>query len=78
MDAALEPTEPLPPHKAKWLALENEKWHKQLETDIAMLIHNTEKQLDLVEVFCSPTSQLTKSAQGADLKAERWTKEEER
>ena len=38
-----------------------------------MLIHNNEKQVDLVEVFCSPTSRLTQTAQGAKLKAERWT-----
>ena len=41
-----------------------------------MLVHNKEKHMDLVEVFCSPNSQLTTSAQGAGLKAERWTKED--
>ena len=38
-----------------------------------MLIHNKDRQVDLVEVFCSPTSRLTQTAQGAKLKAERWT-----
>ena len=41
-----------------------------------MLVHNKDKHMDLLEVFCEPTSQLTTSAQGAGLKAERWTKED--
>ena len=41
-----------------------------------MLVHNKDKHMDLIEVFCEPTSQLTTSAQGAGLKAERWTKED--
>ena len=49
---------------------------QKLRTDIAMLVHNKDKHMDLVEVFCEPTSQLTTSAQGAGLKAERWTKED--
>ena len=73
-DVAPEPTEPLPPHKGRWLVKENDKWHKELRTDIAMLIHNKDKHMDLVEVFCSPTSQLTNTAQGANLKSERWTR----
>ena len=52
------------------------KWHKQLKTDIAMLAHNAEERPDILEVFCSPTSQLTRSAQGANLKAERWAEED--
>ena len=74
--AAPEPTEPLPPSKGKWLAQENERWHKELRTDIAMLVHNKEEHMDLLEVFCEPTSQLTTSARGAGLKAERWSKED--
>ena len=41
-----------------------------------MLVHNKDKHMDLLEVFCEPTSQLTTSAKGAGLKAERWTKED--
>ena len=52
------------------------KWHTELRTDIAMLIHNNDKQVDLVEVVCSPTSRLTQTAQGATLKAEQWTKDD--
>ena len=60
----------------QWLVKENERWRKELRTDIAMLVHNKDKHMDLVEVFCEPTSQLTTSAQGAGLNAERWTKED--
>ena len=41
-----------------------------------MLVHNKDKHMDLLEVFCEQTSQLTTSARGAGLKAERWTKED--
>ena len=41
-----------------------------------MLLDNRKKNLDLVEVFCSPTSQLTTTAQNANLKAERWTRQD--
>merc|ERR1711994_606699 len=34
------------------------------------------KRMDLLEVLCAPTSQLTTSARDAGLKAERWTKED--
>ena len=66
----------LSPAKGRWLAKENEKWHKELKTDIAMLLKDGKEQTDLVEVFCSPTSTLTKTAQSHGLKAERWTKED--
>ena len=59
-EPAPELTKPLPPHLLKWLTKENEKWHRQLKTDIAMLIHSEDKQTDLVEVFCEPTSPLAK------------------
>ena len=72
-DTAPEPTIPLPPSKARWIAKENDNWHKDLLTDIAMLIRSHGNNLDLVEVFCSQTSQLTRIAQDANLKAERWT-----
>ena len=39
------------------------------------MLHGKE-QTDLVEVLCSPTSTLTKTAQSHGLKAERWTKED--
>ena len=55
-DSAPELTKPLPPHLSKWLIKENEKWHKELKTDLAMLLQNDDKQTDLVEVFCEPTS----------------------
>ena len=71
---ALEPLTPLPPTKARWIIKENENWQKELQTDIAMLLNSPKKNLDLVEVFCSPTSQLTKSAQNANLDVERWTR----
>ena len=48
---------------------------KNLKTDIAMLLQDGKEQIHLVEVFCSPTSTMTKTAQSAGLKAERWTKE---
>ena len=41
-----------------------------------MLLKDGKDQMDLVEVFCSPTSSLTKAAQSHGLKAERWTKED--
>ena len=41
-----------------------------------MLLKDGKEQTDLVEVFCSPTSTLTKTAQSHGLKAERWTKED--
>ena len=44
-----------------------------VKTDIAMLLHSEDKQTDLVEVFCEPTSQMTKSADNAKLKVQRWT-----
>ena len=66
----------LSPAKGRWLAKDNEKWHKELKTDIAMLLKDGKDQMDLVEVFCSPTSNLTKAAQSHGLKAERWTKED--
>ena len=72
-DTDPEPTIPLPPSKARWIANENDNWHKDLRTDIAMLMRSHNKNLDLVEAFCSPTSQLTKTPQDANLKAERWT-----
>ena len=59
-EPALELNKRLPPHTLKWLTKENEKWHRQLKTDIAMLIHSEDKQTDLVEVFCEPTSPLAK------------------
>ena len=62
--------------KGRWLAKENEKWHKELRTDIAMLLKDGKEQTDLVEVVCSPTSTLTKTAQSHGLKAERLTKED--
>ena len=74
-DTAPEPTQPLPPSNAKWLAKEHDHWHKELKTDLAMLIHN-DNTMDLIEVFCSPNSRLTQTAQDANLKAERWAIEE--
>ena len=41
-----------------------------------MLIHNPEEQLDLLEVFCSPSSTMTQTANNSGLKAERWTIDE--
>ena len=41
-----------------------------------MLLKGGKEHIDLVEVFCSPTSTMTKTAQNAGLKAERWTKED--
>ena len=38
-----------------------------------MLIHNKDEQLDLLEVFCSPSSTMTQTANNSGLKAERWT-----
>ena len=64
---ALEPTIPLP-SKARWVAKENGTWHTELRIDLAMLINSPDKNLDFVEVFCSPTSQLTKTAQDAHLR----------
>ena len=75
-NTALEPTEPLPPAKGRWLANENLQWHNELKSDIAMLISNEDEQLDLLEVFCSPTSTMTQTANNSGLKAERWTKED--
>ena len=72
-EPAPELNKSLPPHTLKWLTKENEKWHRQLKTDIAMLIHSEDKQADLVEVFCGPTSPLAKNAENANLKVERWT-----
>ena len=72
-EPAPELTKPLPPHLIKWLTKENEKWHRHLKTDIAMLFHSEDKQTDLVEVFCELTSHMTKSAENASLKVERWT-----
>ena len=74
-ESAPEPTQPLPPSKAKWLTKEHDQWHQQLKTDLAMLVHN-DNTMDLIEVFCSPNSRLTQTAQDANLKAERWTLEE--
>ena len=74
-DTAPEPTEPLPPAKGKWLANESLKWHNDLKSDVAMLIRQEQGPLDLLEVFCSPTSMMTKTAKESGLKAERWTKE---
>ena len=74
-EPAPEPTQPLPPSKAKWLTKEHDQWHQQLKTDLAMLVHN-DNMMDLIEVFCSPNSRLTQTAQDARLKAERWTMEE--
>ena len=74
-EPAPEPTQPLPPSKAKWLTKEHDQWHQQLKTDLAMLVHN-DNTMDLIEVFCSPNSRLTQTAQDAKLKAERWTMEE--
>ena len=74
-DVAPEPIQPLPPTKAKWLAKEHDHLHKELKTDLAMLIQNN-NTMDLIEVFCSPNSRLTQTAQDAKLKAERWTIEE--
>ena len=39
-----------------------------------MLFKDEKEHIELVEVFCSPTSTMTKTAQGAGLNAERWTK----
>ena len=64
----------LSPAKGRWLAKENEKWHKDLKTDIAMLLKDGKEQLDLLEVFCSPTSTMTSTAQSHGLRSERWTK----
>ena len=75
-DTAPEPTEPLPPAKGKRLANENLKWHAELKSDIAMLIRQEQDPLDLLEVFCSPTSTMTQTANNSGLKAERWTKDD--
>ena len=74
-DSAPEPTQPLPPSKAKWLTKEHDQWHKQLKTHLAMRVHN-DNTMGLIEVFCSPNSSLTQTAQDAKLKAERWALEE--
>ena len=75
-DTAPEPTEPLPPAKGKWLANENLKWHNELKSDIAMLIKREQDPLDLLEVFCSPTSTMTQTANNSGLNAERWTNDD--
>ena len=75
-DTAPEPTELLPPAKGRWLAKEHAKWHRELKTDIAMLLKDGKEQIDLVEAFCSPTLTMTKTAQNVGLKAERWTKKD--
>ena len=49
---------------------------QKLRTDIARLLKDGKEQTDLVEVFCSPTSTLTKTALSSGLKAEIWTKED--
>ena len=41
-----------------------------------MLIKQKTDQLDLLEVFCSPTSTMTQTANNSGLKAKRWTKED--
>ena len=74
-EPAPEPTRPLPPSKANLLTKEHDQWHQQLKTDLAMLVHN-DNTMDLIEVFCSPNSRLTQTAQDAKLKAERWTLED--
>ena len=46
---------------------------KQLHVDIAMLLNQDHGKTDLVEVFCSPKSMLTHTAQQSGLIAEWWT-----
>ena len=41
-----------------------------------MLIKHEQDPLDLLEVFCSPTSTMTQTANKSGLRAERWTKED--
>ena len=46
------------------LAKENEKWHKELKTDIAMLLKDGKEQTDLVEAFC--TARLCKKTENLE------------
>ena len=41
-----------------------------------MLLNGTRRKMDLIEVFCSPNSMMTHTAQKAGLNAERWTKDD--
>ena len=41
-----------------------------------MLIKNTTEQLDVLEVFCSPTSMMTQTANNSGLRAARWTQDD--
>ena len=54
---------------------EHNQWHQQLKTNLAMWVRN-DNAMGLIEVFSSPNSRLTQTAQDAKLKAERWTIEE--
>ena len=42
--------------------MKNLKWHSELKSDIAMLIKHEQDPLDLLEVFCAPTSTMTQTA----------------
>ena len=56
--------------------MQNQKWHSELKSDIAMLIKHEQDPLDLLEVFCSTTSTMTITTHNSGLRAERWTKED--
>ena len=64
----------MPHAKGRWLVTEHAEWQQQLHTDIATLIGDRACSTDLVEVFCSPNSNLTKTAQDSGMRVERWTK----
>ena len=57
----------------RWLLKEQADLHTQISTDIAMSLSDKTGNIDLLEVFCSPTSQLTHTAHNSGMDAERWT-----
>ena len=62
----------LSPSKKRWIQRESSQFQKSMMKDVALLL-NYDKDIDLVEAFCSHDSMLTKVAQLSGMTAERWT-----
>ena len=67
----LEDTLLITPSTGKWLQKEHADQQTPLGVDIAMLLERS-GNTDVVEVFCSPNSVLTRTAHQSGLTAERW------
>ena len=63
----------LPPSKGKLIQRDSQEFQKNMMMDIASLLTHSSDGTDLIEAFCSHNSMLTKVAQKAGLKCERWT-----